>query len=151
MKRNELKAIVKECLIEILAEGLQVSSGDVGLRTESPRPKQVIQASGPRRPAYDPRLDEPVNGKRTPNPRYKQAVREAVTMVTDDPLMRGIFADTVKTLQSQDSREGMGPPPSDAASRAVANANPEEMFSGSERWASLAFMDGARRNSPAES
>jgi hypothetical protein len=162
MKRSELKAIVKECLIEILSEGLQLSS-EPALRTEAvtrmPLPQRQPQQNT-RRPAYDPRLDEPVGKRVVRNDNVGQAVKQAVSVMTDDPLMASIFADSIKTVQKQNAQghangaqPGMSGAPAhaDAAAHAMAGARPDQIFEGSDRWASLAFMEGPPRNLPAES
>lgn len=145
MKRNELKEIVKECLIEILQEGIQLSDPPT-LKTESVVRPKVRQEPARRNP-----LDEPVSQNMVRNPNYKQAVKQAVNIVTDDPLMQGIFADTIKTVQRQNAGENAPLPSLDPAARAVANASPDELFGGSDRWASLAFMNDKPQIRSAES
>lgn len=141
MKRAELKEIVKECLIEILSEGINISPSR---QTES----RAVSTARP--PSRRSPLDERPSSRMVPNPNYKAAVKNAVSAITDDPLMQSLFADSAKTVQVQNQQgHSMGETPGqtgaplvhmDPAARAMANVNPNDIFEGSDRWASLAFM-----------
>ena len=136
MTRSELRDIVKECLIEILSDG-------IGPMNESrPAVKQQKQAV----PARRSPLDERASISRRPTvPTF------AVNTITNDPVMQGIFADTVGTLQRQNENGHNAPgqsstpwlagaPPADNAARVMSENNPDQLFEGSDRWADLAFM-----------
>ena len=82
---------------------------------------------------------------------FSNAVNEATAVMTDDPVMSAIFADTARTtLQTQYGTENANPRAmmgavanhhSDEAAQAVA-ANPiEDLFEGAGNWAALAFSE----------
>lgn len=128
--RKALKSLVKECLLEILGEGL--SNGSTrSLVAENPSVTKAAPKSAPsaRKTAVksDSRIDEMVNA------------------VTSDDIMRSILADTAKsTLVEQLQHESRG---------ASANPDPtvgsgidlDSMFSeASNSWSEMAF--GSRKN-----
>ena len=129
--RSRLKGLVKECLVEILAEGIGDSSDTLveskSLKNTTPAPRGRTRK---RKSAVD-------------------NINEAVSSMTQDPTMAAIFADTAKTtLQDQISSEGRTPivqPGSDAAARAAAVHNPEDLFEGATNWATLAFDDSPKK------
>jgi hypothetical protein len=135
--RGELKGIVKECLIEILAEGLLADGTSQMLETTT-RPKK-------KRPAPKRR--------RVPQAQHDQVIQEAVSGLTDDPLMADIFSDTARgTLQDQLSAESRGVPLAggDSASLQSATTDPDDLFGeAAEKWAALAFAGpGPANKSP---
>ena len=72
LKRGELKQIVKECLVEILAEGLENSQSS------------LVESRAVRAPARS----RSVKPKRTrENPNFDNAVTRNVSALTDDPMM----------------------------------------------------------------
>lgn len=94
MTRTKLKGIVKECLMEILAEGLD--SGSAKSKSVSRKKKQNTleeKRLAEHRKKFEYRVDDTVSG------------------LTDDPVMASIFKDTAATtLQEQyDSRGGSSP------------------------------------------
>lgn len=148
MSRDQLKALVKECLLELLSEGL----GDVARLPARQAPRAPIagvseQRSRARpRQDYDPRLDTPI-GSRTPTSALKDAIKREAG---GNPIMESIFADTARTtLPSQlaagdTGGMGGGVAPTGPAQEEKFNGTPEQVF-GEEtasRWADLAFMDG---------
>lgn len=138
--KSELKSIVKECLAEILNEGLgggatdfsknvpnrQISSNlsgnNGGLRKQQPHAPQKMFSAG-----------------------LKETIRREAG---GNRVMEDIFADTAaSTLPSFLQNEGKTHMPSSAggglAEQLVANASPEDLFGDdvASKWASLAFMD----------
>jgi hypothetical protein len=136
--KKVLKGIVKECLVEILSEGISPS------QIESV--KQSKRLSG-----------RALKEKRNRNPRpaldnitFNNAISEATTAMTSDPVMSAIFADTARTtLQEQYGAESgtskssslLSRKQGDQASRAVAGNPIEDLFEGSDNWAALAFSE----------
>jgi len=137
--KSVLKNIVKECLVEILQEGIS-SSSVIKESTSSKKMSGLSRTKRRTRPgdAMRPGLD---------NVRFTQKVEEAASGLTDDPIMNSIFQDTAQTtLQSQFSAEGSQRPVmpkhhGDAASQAVADNNLDDLFEGADKWASLAFSE----------
>lgn len=156
MTREQLKALVKECLLELLSEGL----GDVShlpARREPIPPRAPISGVAESRnrarraPDYDPRLDTPVGTGRRPTDALKAAIKENAQ---GNPIMESIFADTARTtLASQLAHGDVGTPPPGAGGMSGAPqgpvqqeqfvGNPEQVFGeeNASRWANLAFMD----------
>jgi hypothetical protein len=167
-----LKNIVKECLIEILAEGL-VGNNKATLRearelrgtmqesyekTSSRRisetalhqPTQVTKSRQPaqRRPSY---LDSIKMGVDSATERQTTQIKNTVKNLTSDPIMSDILADTAMTTL-QEQKEGSRPNgPSvmsggDQAAKIVDQSSPDELFGGqANKWADLAFAPSIRR------
>lgn len=156
--RDQLKALMKEILVEILSEGL----GNMQSQASPPRQTTSIRGSiSPSvrsktsgRGSFDPRLDTPI-GNRTPS----DALREAVNRESGgNPLMADLLADTaVTTLASQLSHgDNMGQPSPGGTSvsrhhlpvqQEQFTGDPTQIFGeggqvredGSSHWADLAF------------
>lgn len=129
--RSELKSIVKECLIEILSEGILGNTKSTIKENKIDSPRKKRNSLG-----Y---LDKIKQKKKKPN---------INTNLSDDPIMNEIFADTARsTLQEQvgaDSKNNMGSlavaTQGDQAARIVDQKSPEDIFGDSaDKWASLAF------------
>ncbi len=148
MKRSDLKLLVKECLLELLSEGL----GDVSAprRREPTSSRMPIagtteQRSRRARQDYDPRLDTPVGPGRSPTTALKDAIKREAG---GNPIMESIFADTARTtlpqqLAAGDSGGGGQVAPGGPAQQEQFNGDPEQVFGEdvASRWANLAFMD----------
>lgn len=136
VSRSVLKGIVKECLVEILSEGLISTSETINESKKSKRKPDMVSPD--------------VFQQRKKMLREKTSRKQPevqVDHITDDPMMREIFADTAATtLREQPLTEsGAGKRdyiPSDAAAQAVYNNDLEDLFEGAGNWAALAFSDG---------
>ena len=141
LSRNQLKSLVKECLVELLSEGL--SSGGESLNESlalaSPPPRKKKNTERIQRPALD-------------NVTYENQINESVNMLTDDPVMSAIFSDTAQnTLQGQLQAESKGLVASrqeqvnahgDVAAKTVAAVDPGDIFGdAASNWATLAFSN----------
>ena len=147
--REQLKGIIKELLIEILSEGLgnvqaaayrPPAPGRAPIGAVSSRPVQ-------RRHEFDPRIDTPLNGGRSPTSALKEAIR---ANSGGSKVLADILADTaMTTLPAQMAHGDVGTPPpgSGASSHALPQQEqfhgaPEEVFGESaSRWADLAFNE----------
>lgn len=136
--RSVLKELVKECLVEILSEGLINSSED-------------LRESKKRKPKKTSRIDESVFVERKKMLRkniraQENAVKSRVSNITQDPIMQDILADTAATTFKEqplgESKSKRDYVPGDAAAKAVYDNELEDLFEGSENWASLAFSGG---------
>ena len=155
LSRSALKGIVKECLVEILQEGLE-TSGSPALkesrrrsstdRRSSMRDELSTRSSTLDRINYGtPKSSKPKNSN------FESNVKRITDSMTKDPVLSSILADTARTtLQEQSGAESTGPNGSyiptsaagDAAARLAASSDPTEIFSeSSDRWASLAFPE----------
>lgn len=166
LDKKVFKSIVKECLVEILAEGLYPQEGDV--REKKADLKESIQrrsisGSGrvnetQRRGAHKSMqtpgsyLDKVSFGNEAQQepPRVNERTHNLISKVTKDPIMSEIFADTAaSTLQEQ--REGKSrtqtlSKPADNAARIVAETDPADLFGASAgKWADLAFAPKINR------
>jgi len=125
--KHVLKDLVKECLVEILAEGL-------GKKKNNTAPKRHARRPTPRSPAPD-------------LVQFNENIDKTVGTITSDPLMASIFADTARTtLQEQLGSEGpsRGSRPGGLISGAGDEkiGDPSEIFAESApNWSKLAFAD----------
>ena len=134
--RNQLKGLVKECLVEILSEGLMGDVENISVPSiPLGRAKKVSQKKST---ATRPQIVESVS--------FDNAVNESVSALTSDPVLSSIFSDTAQnTLQDQIQAEGsrrMSGPPADSAAAEVAKSDPSDLFGqASSNWARLAFAE----------
>jgi hypothetical protein len=119
--RSELKSIVKECLVEILSEGL------------SGNKKNIIE-------------ENVASPKQSKKKLIKKRKININTNLTSDPVLNELLADTAKsTLHEQisadrGSNSSIISSQGDTAAKLVNNSSPDELFAGmSDKWASLAF------------
>ena len=138
VSRSVLKEIVKECLVEILSEGLHSSTENIQEAKTKKQRRKVDRVA--------PEVFEKRNRMlREKTERRTQSVN--VNAITDDPMMQEIFAATAATtLQSQPITEsGTSRPdyvPKDQAAKVVFENDLEDLFEGAGNWAALAFSDG---------
>ena len=123
VSRAVLKSLVKECLVEILSEGL------VGANEQIQESKRVAAKSKP--------------APRKKKPAKRDIIPETVRGVTDDPLMQSIFADTARTtLQEQANADRRNSAPMDAQARMADAVDPNDVFGeAAQNWATLAFSE----------
>ena len=139
VKRSVLKEIVKECLLEILFEG--IDSGEPGYEDEEPIREVRQPRSRTSRPS--PRRDltaavQETQQRRPRKPIREDRTKEAVSELTDDPMMSAIFADTAQTTL-REQVEGRKPT-ADNAAAVVDNAQDmSDIFEGAGNWAAIAF------------
>jgi hypothetical protein len=148
MTRRALKGLVKECLIEILAEGIASSPEALteSVAAQAPSLKKQMGLHRPRSAA----LDTP---RQVPNPNFDRNVASAVNQITSDPILQEILSDTARgslqNLGSQDSAlgsnilAGASGRPSPTAGPTM-NGDPSQVFDriapgASDKWAHLAF------------
>lgn len=137
VSRKILKALIKECLLELLTEGL----GDQV--NESVR---AIPRRGAQPPPRSLPPQQPLSGGRLPTSALTQAVMQEAG---GDPVMQDILADTaMTTLPNRMANEtpdggamGQPPPPPGTAEHVVAQMEPAQLVGeeSASRWASLAF------------
>ena len=137
VSRSMLKSIVKECLVELLAEGL--SGGDTSSLNESLA--STNSTSNFKQAAMPVQSSEKVV-----NERFEDNTNKVIAQATNDPVMASILQDTAKTtLQEQngaDRPNQFTAKPTDTFSQIASKSDPMEMFEGAaNNWASLAFSD----------
>ena len=136
-----LKSIVKECLVEILAEGL--SGGDVSELNESFSLQSSLK---PERKSNRIKQKDSFKKDKVLNPNFQQKTKQIISQATKDPIMASILEDTAQTtLQEQNSADRPNQftaKPTDAYSQIASESDPVEMFgSASTNWAALAFSE----------
>lgn len=122
VSRNQLKSVVKECLMEILAEGLL--HGEAVIPQKKSKKNRVVNEAKSVEP--DP---------------FDVAVERTVSNLTNDSVLSSILADTAKTTyQNQLTAEKS---PRNSLSRVNESTQDlDGMFGESaDRWASLAFPE----------
>lgn len=167
--RNAIKNLVKECLIEILAEGLvgnktatisesrelkgaiyEANERNIQSQTFNSQPS-VTKSRQPqkRKNSY---LDSITMGINSQNAQANPNVQKKVENITNDPVMADIFADTAMTTL-REQKEGAGVNPmaitsqGDAAAKVVDQSLPEDLFgSSASKWANLAFAPSIRNS-----
>ncbi len=134
LTRSSLKSLIKECIVEVLEEGLnpEVRSSKSRISENRSRAPRESQKNAPRRRSA---LD---------NIKFEKKAEKAAASMTEDPVMQSIFADTVKTTLQDQFASSKSPIPAgaDRATIAAASADPINLFEGSQNWATLAFTDG---------
>ena len=149
LSRSKLKSIVKECLVEILAEGLAPDSKSP--ITEARRPSRPQSSGFKSKRPFVPKNTALDSIKYDSG--FEQAVTQRVAAVTNDPVMSSIFADTAKTtLQEQISNEPSGrgsmTDMSEAFEAPGGDMSNLEIFSDASRnWATLAFGGAPEKSS----
>ena len=129
LTKNVLKTVVKECLIEILSEGFNISKS----KSEIEINDTINEVkSNPRRKTAD-------------LVRFEKKVKETSNNLTEDPVLSSIFEDTAKTTLQEQYNSPNNVLAGDRASYAAATSDPAELFSESAgKWASLAFSDSKK-------
>ena len=149
VKRSVLKHLVKECLVEILLEGLYDDEEEATSLQEAASPRRLTN----KRAAKSDTLrkiqarKKMLNEKIVSQPPVKsKAPSDFMGGITNDPVMAQIFADTANTTLpamvagDQPGRSGgQGYVPADGAAKMVGEHELEDLFEGSTNWATLAF------------
>ena len=147
IKKSQFKEIVKECLVEILSEGLaQVPAFNESILREDSRDSRKPERTQQRNNGSA--LDN-ISFGREKNENFDEAVDTSVNILTSDPVMKSIFSDTARTtLQEQISTDvaaGTNANPAaggDRASLEMSHSDPMDIFSESaNNWAALAFSE----------
>lgn len=138
MSRADLKDLVKECLVEILAEGVGKTL------TEAVVPQRRQRKNALRyRSMTNPTVSKKTADNNIPTAALQAAVEESAG---GNPIMADILADTAMTTLPQMLSNSSTPSPvPGSAESIVAETKPEEMFGENvDRWANLAFNSQGR-------
>jgi len=133
LKKSDFKQLIKECLMEILVEGF---GNELPVIAEASSRKR--SNGGSRRTRQKERTPR---AQTTPaQSAILEPLVENVNMLSDDPIMASIFADTATTtLQEQRGGTPLATSQnSDSATRLAAQLEPVDL-EGSSKWAELAF------------
>jgi len=152
--RSSLKEIVKECLVEILSEGLDGAARPLDESRVNRVPGKFTKSSTPRSQASRrPALDHVAfsngpdsNQAKLENTAFDRNIKNTVRNMTNDNVLSSILEDTARTtLQEQARGESsrslpQGSHHADAAARTAMSSDPADLFGGaSSKWADLAF------------
>ena len=134
--KQQLKSIVKECLVEILSEGI------------GPSTKESIQEISSKRNST--KTSQVAMPRRGQNVKYSQVMAETIKREAgNNPVMAAIFADTAATTLPTMMNESVAqqPQPVGSIERAVAQSTPEELFGDdvASKWAELAFTETPKK------
>ncbi len=145
LTKSVIKDIVKECLVELLRDGLSESKESDSLKETLYRSTQPGRAKSKKsKKSTSSHLDKISFDRQA---KQKMAlIDKTARSVTSDPVLSDMLADTaMTTLQEQAAAEGKRSftptGTGDKAQRIVESASPEELF-GEEsagKWAHLAF------------
>jgi len=155
--RDQLKDLVKECLVEILSEGLSAdlrmveSTASVPPPRRTPRPQPVplphrANSSALNSVVYGTgRPAQKVADRASPPSPPRSAIVESIGTLTSDPVMSQIFADTATTTLQEQFQAESGRPGTPSGDELV--GSPVDIFSESAKnWAALAFSESSRRS-----
>ena len=142
VSRLVLKKLVKECLVEILFEGLDDDNDEVLEESTRPRPRKSRQ----RRKEAEEFQRVAVERKKMLRERTSRKQvdgKKLASQITSDPVLAEIFAQTAQTtlpgMINADNRKGHYPTPSDGAAKMVQENDLDDLFEGAGNWATLAF------------
>ena len=133
LTKNALKSLVKECLVEILAEGI---GSKTSIQESAKKTRADIES---RRRVEESRLE-------AHRKKFEVKVDNTVNELTDDPIMQSIFSETAKTtLQEQMQHDKLPSVNNSQATPEMLSGNPSgidlgDIFEGaSSNWSELAF------------
>lgn len=132
LSRTVLKGIVKECLMEILSEGLDNTSINLD---EGRKPSSRVRNKKPK--SQTQRL--PVD-----TVSFTNAVDKTVKKVTDDPVMAMLLSDTASTTLQEQYNSGESSLSGNASSAGIPlgeDAGLDIFGDAAQNWADLAFSD----------
>ena len=131
LSKGQLKNIVKECLLEILEEGIGGTSGTERVSMTESRPRRKTKPS---------KKNEKVKDNRLANENFEDAIQKSVQTITENPVMQDILRDTARsTLQEQLSADSGKSGVSSIGGNMDEVGESIEQFTANDRWAALAF------------
>ena len=144
VSKTNLKNAVRECLIEILEEGL------TGHKDTNKRKSLMRENTG--RLAVKKENSDTAYSSPSPED-HLERIAESAKLMTDDPILCGIFADTARTTLQEQVQAESGKGSALAASRGDRAAveslksDPGDLFGAdaANKWASLAFADSNKK------
>lgn len=149
LSRDELKGIVKECLVEILSEGLVNTAATINeTKQQNMQTRQRNLQEIPRSNVND-KISFLPKQQTQQQPQRQQVDRNTINAVTTDPILREMLADTAMNGTAildeargnayADAAVAMN---GDVAAKVMSKKDPTELFSDSaSKWATLAFAE----------
>jgi hypothetical protein len=149
VKRSILKHLVKECLVEILLEGLYEDDESSSALQEAVSPRRLTDKRPGSTLSKTQARKKILSEKIASRPSASTATRapsDFMGTLTNEPIMAQIFADTANTTlpamvagEQPGGRGGHGYAPADGAAKMVGDHDLDDLFEGSTNWATLAF------------
>lgn len=141
MTKEQLKSIVKECLVEILVEGL---SDETPLVEMTKKRKRRAKKRRKSRKSADHTLFNAESDNRDEK-RFENAVNESVQRISSDPVMQSILGDTARTTYQEQMGHEMRNPGAmtvvGSDGRPTSNVPDDFVSQNADKWAQLAFAD----------
>ena len=146
LTRTELKDIVKECILEVLLEGLRPNDEEA--------PRQQRESVNRPAPAAKKHLDniafstgaskvaEQAQGRRPPIAAVKNLASEFPK--EERGIMQQIFEDTARTTLPAQLTAERNPAAASSMSHGTSEIDPMAAFGGSSNWADLAFSSAKK-------
>jgi len=122
LKRSTLKSVVKECLLEILSEGIN---------TQAP---QNIQPMGNMAKQQDLKVPAPVHDN-------DDIMQGAIAEITSDPILAAVLQDTARTTLVEQAGADRSNQIRQMRSSGASHNSHEQEPDGDSHWAALAFAD----------
>lgn len=160
MTKRDLKILVKECLVEILAEGLSETQRNISesrISTGHQVGNQMVSGKGsqnlnPRKMIADKISFLPSRSEISQRSAISESPIKALAgSLTSDPIMADIFADTARSGAHRNmtesaagrvNHEQMIASAGDSAAKAMLQSDPTDIFGDSAgKWAALAFAE----------
>ena len=136
MNKNDLKGLVKECLLEILMEGVGTPRNmRESTVTQSKKPTQASPRKTSELISYAPKS---VQAVRPPVVQHTMKAEHFRELASGNDVMASIFADTASSGLVESLASGLGRSPSNPTIDTGVDPN---AFDGSGNWAHLAFSD----------
>jgi len=145
ISKSQLKMIVKECLIEILSEGMGQASGQLTERLQKSSANKPL----PKTPTQSTILQQ--NAAKTRMQLSSNVLKEVIKRESGgDKIMADILADTAANslpTMLENDRVKTPLPPSGTVERLVASATPDQLFGedAASKWAALAFAEPIKK------
>lgn len=156
--RGQLKSLVKECLVEILSEGL--ARGE-RLETSAIQERKISTSKSPTPPrSSSPALNSVVFGssqmphkktaagnsdsnRRQSTESFREtSIKSHIDTITSDPVMSQILADTAASTLQEQIHADRGQGRADVSSELVSDPITDSFLSESAKnWSALAFSD----------
>ena len=144
VSRSVLKKIVKECLVEILFEGLDDEDSVLG-ESRKTRFRPKVKKSDEEEFQEKVLKRKKMLRERT---QIKADGKHLANQITNDPVMAEIFADTAQNtlpgMLAGDNKGRGSYVPADGAARLAQENDPEDHFEGAGNWAHLAFTPSTK-------
>lgn len=151
LSRDVLKDLVKECLVEILAEGLASNSSTL---TEAHSRNAAVKRSPPARRAAPDLITMGKQQTKKPSAALEQRIMAAAggnnvmeSILRDtaqNTLPNMVAADGSKTGSSASRSMAQRMTAGDAATKTMAAVDPMDIFEGASNWANIAFPDSSK-------